>query len=237
MINIKALIFDLFETLVPNTSDGWIRIFEVIVVKQSLNISPLNLWAEWKRRELIFRKKRAYIDESEKEVLFESYKEVWLSCFRMTYLHFNCLANAERSVELVIQELQNITLYPEVKTVITKLQKKWHTAVLSNADDAYLFPILERNKLVFPIVKTSEQLRLYKPHPKVFKYLLDEINLKPEECVFIGDNKFDDILGAGRIGIKTVWVNRFNEPLKNFPIQPTYIASNISELENILKDL
>ena len=49
--------------------------------------------------------------------------------------------------------------------------------------------------------------------------------------------KFDDILGAGRIGIKTVWVNRFNEPLKNFPIQPTYIVSNISELENILKDL
>ena len=237
MANVKSLIFDLFETLVPNTSDRWIRIFEVIVVKQSLNIDPLNLWAEWKRRELIFRKKRAYIDESEKELLFESYKEVWLSCFRMTYFHFNCLANAERSVDLVIQELKKTPLYPEVKNVISKLQKKWHTGVLSNADDAYLFPILERNKLIFPIVKTSEQLRLYKPHPKVFKYLLDEINLKPEECVFIGDNKFDDILGAGRIGIKTVWVNRFNEPLKNFPIQPTYIVSNISELENILKDL
>ena len=47
MINVKALIFDLFETLVPNTSDRWIRIFEVIVVKQSLNIDPLNLLAEW----------------------------------------------------------------------------------------------------------------------------------------------------------------------------------------------
>ena len=46
-----------------------------------------------------------------------------------------------------------------------------------------------------------------------------------------------DRLGAGRIGMKTVWVNRFNEPLKNFPIQPMYSVSNISELENILEDL
>ncbi|EAI5466192.1 HAD family hydrolase [Campylobacter lari] len=47
-----------------------------------------------------------------------------------------------------------------------------------------------------------------KPHEKSFKMVLDSLNEDIENVIFIGDNLLTDIVGAERVGIKAIWVNR-----------------------------
>lgn len=47
-----------------------------------------------------------------------------------------------------------------------------------------------------------------KPDSKLFRAACDYLELAPENVLHIGDHPIQDILGAARIGMKTVWVNR-----------------------------
>jgi len=64
---------------------------------------------------------------------------------------------------------------------------------------------------------------------------LKTIRRKPEEVVSIGDTILSDIRPAKRAGIKTIWVNRREEPMpKDSSSMPDNIASNLIEAANIL---
>ena len=51
----------------------------------------------------------------------------------------------------------------------------------------------------------------------------------------VGDNLMTDILGARRVGIKTVWINRHNK-VRNEVI-PTYEIQHLGKLFGILEEL
>jgi HAD superfamily phosphatase (TIGR01668 family) len=58
------------------------------------------------------------------------------------------------------------------------------------------------------IVQASSLLN-GKPKSAYFKRLLTELEVKPAECVMIGDKVFTDIWGANRVGILTILVEKF----------------------------
>lgn len=49
-----------------------------------------------------------------------------------------------------------------------------------------------------------------KPNPKVAKQYLDEVGIKPEEAVMVGDRPLTDILVGKRLGCKTILVGSIN---------------------------
>ncbi|MCQ2412282.1 MAG: HAD-IA family hydrolase [Sphaerochaetaceae bacterium] len=53
---------------------------------------------------------------------------------------------------------------------------------------------------LFCSVKQSSITMLRKPHPAIYYMALDEAGLRPEECVFVGDNLKRDIIGAKETG-------------------------------------
>ncbi len=46
-----------------------------------------------------------------------------------------------------------------------------------------------------------------KPHPAMFEAPLSAMRLKPEQAIHIGDHLVDDIQGADRVGMHSIWVN------------------------------
>lgn len=51
----------------------------------------------------------------------------------------------------------------------------------------------------------SEQERLRKPDPAIFRRAAEYISIPVQNCAFVGDNPETDILGAHAVGMATLW--------------------------------
>src|SRR5437773_192159 len=50
----------------------------------------------------------------------------------------------------------------------------------------------------------SSEVGKRKPHPEIFRRALDALGVEPEQALFVGDRLFEDIRGAGELGMTTV---------------------------------
>jgi FMN phosphatase YigB (HAD superfamily) len=81
----------------------------------------------------------------------------------------------------------------------------------------------------------SEQVGIAKPEPAIFKAALDAVNCGPGDVVMVGDSWQSDVLGATRLGIRSVWFNRFGDKCPD-PSRAAEITA-LEPLEQILSVL
>jgi HAD superfamily hydrolase (TIGR01549 family) len=83
----------------------------------------------------------------------------------------------------------------------------------------------------FDTITISSDVGFIKPHSEIFRRPLRESTLRRDEVVFVGDTYQQDIIGAKRVGLKTVWLNTRHEPrtmAQDDP--PNYEIETLSEL-------
>jgi len=85
----------------------------------------------------------------------------------------------------------------------------------------------------FDHILVSSELKVSKPDARIFEHLLEVSNYNPDEILYVGDNYYDDVIGAAKAGIKTVLINRFGK-LGIEEIQVPYIVENTLELFDLL---
>ena len=56
-------------------------------------------------------------------------------------------------------------------------------------------------------IVTSEESGKEKPHPSMFMFALQKLNLQVNEVCMIGDSFKKDIFGATNLGIESIWLN------------------------------
>lgn len=61
------------------------------------------------------------------------------------------------------------------------------------------------------LIVTGE-VGVHKPDKEVFLIECERLGVKPEECVFVGDNLVNDIAGAENAGMKAIWYSSFLPP-------------------------
>ena len=79
----------------------------------------------------------------------------------------------------------------------------------------------------------SEQYKISKPDKEIFEILIKNLNLKPSEILYVGDNPLNDIFGAKQVGIKTCWLS--NERKWNESFMFDIEINNLIELKNLIK--
>ncbi|MFX0140529.1 MAG: HAD family hydrolase, partial [Candidatus Hodarchaeota archaeon] len=135
-----------------------------------------------------------------------------------------------------------ISLYPKVKELLTDLKKSYKLALISNIStgdlsrgDMEMFGILD----LFDIVVMSSDLEIRKPSPKIFEYVLNKLNIKKEEMIFIGDTLYDDIQGAKNAGLRmAIHVERNRSYyFPDYYIEPDKTIYNLHEINDILKEI
>jgi|TARA_B110000008_G_C16948882_1_gene555578 putative hydrolase of the HAD superfamily len=72
-----------------------------------------------------------------------------------------------------------------------------------------------------------------KPNPRSFNMICDHFNCKPSEVMFIGDHPVNDILGAKKMGMTTVWTSEFIA-LENIPSHADYHIKYLHEITNLI---
>ena len=50
----------------------------------------------------------------------------------------------------------------------------------------------------------SSEVATRKPHPEIFRRALDRLGVAPEDALFVGDRLYEDVRGAGELGMTTV---------------------------------
>jgi HAD superfamily hydrolase (TIGR01549 family) len=63
----------------------------------------------------------------------------------------------------------------------------------------------------------SEQVGVTKPHPHIFRVALKRIGASPRSAVMVGDSWDSDVVGAVRVGIRSVWFHRDARPRPKTP--------------------
>ncbi len=87
-------------------------------------------------------------------------------------------------------------------------QKQLHTGIISNGMANQQMRNIYALKLDLLVdgILVSETEGLRKPDPEIFWRAASRLSLKPEDCLFVGDNPLADILGAHGAGMSTIWV-------------------------------
>lgn len=126
--------------------------------------------------------------------------------------------------------------YEETYEILDKLKGKYTLVLITNGS-----PSLQNTKLAitpdiapyFDHIIISGAFGRGKPDPTIFEHALETVGLEKHEVLMVGDNLMTDILGASKVGIQSVWINRENKAV-NEEVKPTYTIENLHELFTIL---
>ena len=89
----------------------------------------------------------------------------------------------------------------------------------------------------FDAMVISEELGIEKPAREIFQTALDRLEVKAENAIMVGNRIDADIVGANRIGMKSVWFkwnNRYQETISNEEERPDFVIKSLFELLGIL---
>ena len=89
-------------------------------------------------------------------------------------------------------------------------------------------------------VITSLDTGVAKPDPRIFKFALEYLDLKPEDVMMIGDRMDVDIEGANRAGIANIhlhWRSRHDNKMASSQLTPTYCVKTFEESAEIVRKL
>ncbi|MFL1012307.1 HAD family hydrolase [Flavisericum labens] len=97
-----------------------------------------------------------------------------------------------------------------------KKESKYKLILLSNTNDLHIswinqnVPFYNDFKNCFDAFYLSHEINLVKPNNNIFEFLLNENNLKPDECFFIDDNQ-SNIESAHKLKFSTWHINPRDE--------------------------
>jgi len=125
--------------------------------------------------------------------------------------------------------------FPEAPEALSELRRRgWRLAVLSNSDPDLLEASERRLGTPLDLKVTASQIGSYKPAPRHWEEFFAEAEARPERHVHVAQSHFHDIVPAGQLGLRTVWVNRLSE--RREP-PPTREIPDLSTLPEVLDDL
>ncbi len=196
---IKALIFDLGNVIVNlNMRDFYKKILPVSDNKE-INIYK-DLWEPIEKFDKGLFSKEDFYWEAKKRFQFQDVgKEEFFNMFNSIF------------------DSLNYKLLDFIKKI--KQDKKYNVFALSNTNPLHV-EFLAKNIIDFREhfnqVFYSYELGMIKPDPKIFLYILEHINYKPSECIFIDDNRKNVKVAEqiGMIGILFRNETKFLEEIK-----------------------
>jgi len=166
----------------------------------------------------------------------------WLRSLMRRYVPFStvtreALESACESMGLILDESQKHGLMAEYLTLATfpdvadALMRKvaGRTGILSNGSPDMLDPLVKHSGLKFDAVLSVDEVKVFKPAPRVYQLAVDRLGVPKERIGFVTSN-FWDAAGAKSFGFTVYWINRGGVAAERLGFQPDRILKSLAGL-------
>ena len=220
MKNVKAIIFDAYDTL-----------FDVNSAAEKCKDKIGDKWEGfanfWRTTQLEYTWLRS---------LMKRHKDFWQVTEDSLDKSINAF-NIDKSMRNELLDLYKIlNTFPEVKDVLKKLkEEKYKLAILSNGTPTLLNDLIKSNNLesIFDDIFSIEEVGIYKPDAKVYDIPVKKYQIQKNEIAFLSANTWD-VSGGGNYGYNAIWVNRNNNIFDNLDYKPKKEVKNLNHLLDII---
>jgi len=83
----------------------------------------------------------------------------------------------------------------------------------------------------------SSEIGKRKPHPAIFEAVLSRLDVAPEEALFVGDRRYEDVRGAKELGMTTVLALWFRADDDERGLEPDFEAFTPMDVLNVVRRL
>lgn len=138
--------------------------------------------------------------------------------------------------ERLMNSYLTLSPYPEVPETLKQLKAAgMTTAILSNGTPAMLTAAAATAGIadLCDAILSVEEVKVYKPHPSVYRLVGDRFKLAPERICFISSNGWD-AYSAKAFGFQVLWCNRFGQEPERIPETPDGQIATLVELQEIV---
>jgi putative hydrolase of the HAD superfamily len=80
----------------------------------------------------------------------------------------------------------------------------------------------------------SSEVGKRKPHPAIFEHALEALEVEPQQAVFVGDRLYEDVRGAGELGMTTVQALWFRADEQADGREPDFEAFTQMDVLNVV---
>jgi FMN phosphatase YigB (HAD superfamily) len=151
-------------------------------------------------------------------------------------------ASAEECINAMLathhRYMHDATVCPSERTqVLEALKHRYPLGLLSNFDSAATgLKILDTHGLrpYFSPIHISEDIRYRKPRQEAFMQTAEAMGVAPQDTLFIGDTFALDVVGAKSVGMDAVWFDRRKAPPDLDTATPDYVITRLHDVLEIL---
>lgn len=226
---IKAVIFDLGNTLVKFTGNPdevnkkGVELMHRVFSLKAIHIEFERLFQAWTRNRInAFRE----ADRTMKEITADEILDKTLDELNITGLSEElkkCAVDA-----FFTPEIEKYVLMDDAIDTLEYLKDNGKKlGLISNATcHRFVLRLTRKFKIdvYFNEIMTSAGEGIRKPHPEIFKRMLNRLSVKSTESIMVGDMLDYDVVGAKSVGMRAALV-------VNGKPKPDWIVNNLNELK------
>lgn len=231
----EAIIFDVSDTLVEY-SPNYAQIYGDRLRGLGFEIS------EEKAKELSRAVNWAIGEQTRKEQCGEPHLSEEAYKTLLDEAALTCVINESICSEKYLMDLsmidipkQKMSIIPGVIDTLTVLKGSCRLAIVSN-HYSWLMDYLHKSGLdsYFESIIISDIVGVAKPNIRIMQIALEELGLKAENCLYVGDQPFD-VLCSKQAGMDCAWIVTDESELpKSIPYKEDYRIGKLSDLLSIL---
>jgi 2-haloalkanoic acid dehalogenase type II len=128
------------------------------------------------------------------------------------------------------------TGWPDSVEGLKLMKEKIIIAALSNGNIRLLVDMARYAKLPWDVVLSAELFGSYKPNSQVYLGATQHLSLSPSKCAMVATHVWD-LRGASAVGLKTVYVKRPNEGIRDHLDEKVKTKEEGGEVDIIVEDL
>ena len=229
--NIKAVLFDSGRVLNGPVTGHWFitpNFWEYVDKSIFDSIDKNKIASAFAEADKYIVDQKLMTNKDEEYQHFIKFYEIFSSQLPELKLTADAIKNIAK--DLVFNP-EKYAFYDDALEVVPKLKNKYKLAIVSDAWPS-LLDVYNENHMTsyFDSIVISSFLGTSKPDSKMYNTALQELNIKPEEAIFI-DDSLKNCMGAMEVGINTVLLCR------NKQAHITEKIKSIGKGYKVIKDL